>query len=709
MSKKKDLRDSVDIDGVDIDDVDIKGDGDKFAAIEDVLAELDFLYYDADVLDREDLVSLCKKQRNEIEKLKKHYSMALEQLDISRRQCVDYKTMYESVSSSTVWKLTKPVRLLLDVIKWPFKQHLIRKCVKFVRHVRKYGWRSALSRVSQRLSERSHSKNITHTITAGERNRQLKVRFPRDIKFSILVPLYNTPLNFLEEMIDSVQKQTYFNWELCLADGSDDAHAEVGRTCIRLAKHDDRIKYKKLDENRGISLNTNACIEMATGDYIALFDHDDILHPSALFEMMGAICDEGADYVYTDEVTFESPDITKIISVHYKPDFAPDNLRANNYICHFSAFSREVLEKSGRFRSEFDGSQDHDLILRLTSNASKIVHIPKVLYFWRSHPLSVAMDINSKTYAIEAGKGAVRSFIESSGMKASVESTKVFPAMYRISYEITDQPKVSIILADCRSEKQLARCLQSIRTRTTYPDYEIIYAHGASQGKLSQTLDEMVVKGMLDLVIRRDTDDVAALFNAAAKESSGDYFLFLEGGIEIVSNGWIEELLMYAAREDVAIAAGTLYYPDNTVRHAGYVVGNGKNGVAARIFHRIHNTSVGYMGRLWYAQNLSAVSSEMMLIKKALFDELSGFETEYRTFYYDVDLCLRARQMGKLIVWTPYAAAYALISPRAKHGRDVKAAAADVRRMEKHWDAVLSAPDPYYNKNFSAENADFSV
>ena len=709
MSKQKNLRNSEEFSDVDV-EVDVNDDDSRFASLDDILSEFDFVYGNVEDLDRDELVSLYKKQQNEIEKLKKHYSIALEQLDIARRQCADYQAQYNSVASSTLWKLTKPLRLLLDLIKWPFRKRILHKTVKFFKYARKHGLKAAIRRVRQRVAERSQTNNITHTITAAEKKHQTSFKFNKDVKFSILVPLYNTPLNFLEEMIGSVQEQTYANWELCLADGSDEAHAEVGRTCIRLAKHDYRIKYKKLEENKGISINTNACIEMATGDYIALFDHDDILHPSALYEMMHAICNEGADYVYTDEVTFESPNITKMISVHYKPDFAPDNLRANNYICHFSAFSKEILEKSGMFRSEFDGSQDHDLILRLTSNAKKIVHIPKVLYFWRSHPASVAMDINSKTYAIEAGKGAVRTFIESSGMKATVESTKVFPAMYRVSYEMKQQPKVSIVLTSCRGEKQLVRSVESIRSRTTYPDYEIIYALGASQSKLSEALDGMLAGGVLTSVVKQDTDEIPKLFNAAASASSGEYLLFLEGGVDIVSNGWIEELLMYAQRDDVAIAAGTLYYPDNTIRHAGYVVGNGKNGVATRIFHKIHNTSVGYMGRLWYAQNLSAVSCEMMLIKKAIFNELSGFDTNYREFYYDIDLCLRARQLDKLIVWTPYAAAYALDAVRFKSREDVKKIAmSDLKRIDGAWGDVLQSPDPYYNKNFSKERADFST
>ena len=509
-------------------------------------------------------------------------------------------------------------------------------------------------------------------------------------------------------MIDSVSKQTYQNWELCLADGSDAEHEEVGRTCLRLAKHDDRIKYQKLTENRGISDNTNACLDMATGNYIALFDHDDILHPSALYEMMRVICDEGADYVYTDEATFESPDITKITSIHYKPDFAPDNLRANNYICHFSAFKTELLEKSGRFRHDYDGSQDHDLILRLTANAKRVVHIPKILYFWRSHPASVAMDINSKKYAIEAGKNAVRSSIDSLGMRASVESTKVFPAMYRIKYEVVDATKVSIIISGVKNDKQLERCVNKICERTSYGSYEIIVSASESDKKVVAKASELESMGKLKL-ITSDSESVAKLLNLAANAAVGEHLVFLDGGCEILSNRWLEELLMYSQRDDVGPTAGILYYPDNTVRHAGYVVGNGKNGIAARLFYRIHNTSVGYMGRLWYSQNLSAVSTEMMMVKKLLFTELCGFDEKFGEFYYDVDFCLRAREAGKLVVFTPYAAAYAQSVAKIKHRDDLNTAKQDAKRMLKRWDNVLSEPDPYYNKNFSKEYANFSL
>ena len=227
------------------------------------------------------------------------------------------------------------------------------------------------------------------------------------VKCSILVPLWNTPLNYLEEMIGSVQAQTYQNWELCLADGSDQEHNEVEERCQAYAKDDPRIVYKRLAKNEGIAGNTNQCFAMATGEYIGLFDHDDVLHPCALYEYVKVINEQGADYIYCDETTFKGDSINNMITLHFKPDFAIDNLRANNYICHFSVFSRELLEGTELFRSGFDGSQDHDMILRLTANAKKVVHVPKLLYYWRSHKNSTASDISAKPYAIAAAKGAV--------------------------------------------------------------------------------------------------------------------------------------------------------------------------------------------------------------------------------------------------------------------------------------------------------------
>ncbi|MBQ2101453.1 MAG: glycosyltransferase [Lachnospiraceae bacterium] len=303
------------------------------------------------------------------------------------------------IKGNPLWKMTGPLR---KCVHWGIRQRdRLRNCGSIKGVFRKMDQKKLEHKAMKALGTDSFP---TPEQAAAER----ATTFPRMVKISILVPLYNTPKEFLVEMIESVTGQTYPNWELCLADGSDAEHAFVGEVCKEYAaKADGRIVYKKLDKNMGISGNTNACLTLATGEYIGLFDHDDVLHPSVLFEYVKAINEQGADYLYCDEITFKSGDINKMLTLHFKPDYAPDNLRANNYICHFSVFSRELLDGTELFRTQFDGSQDHDMILRLTDNAKKIVHVPRVMYYWRSHAGSVASGIEAKPYAIAAAKGAV--------------------------------------------------------------------------------------------------------------------------------------------------------------------------------------------------------------------------------------------------------------------------------------------------------------
>ena len=342
-----------------------------------------------------------------------------EKLVDAEAKVADLTYKMDKLRNSLVWKLIYPARLA-----WSHTKNL------FIR-IRRYGSISNLKKkIESKIIERKayRSYGTLSMPTAQEIEVQKNTNFDKDITFSILVPLYNTPEQFLREMIDSVVAQTYGKWELCLADGSDSEHAYV-ETVVK-SYNDPRIKYERLSENLGISGNTNKCFEMATGDYIGLFDHDDILHPTALFEYMKVICGEDADYVYCDETTFSGRSIDHMITLHFKPDFAPDNLRANNYICHFSVFSKELVKECGTFRPEFDGSQDHDMILRLTRKARHIVHVPKILYYWRSHAGSVASDINAKSYAIDAAKNAVAAHLKECDFRDSRSRVRVLLRRY---------------------------------------------------------------------------------------------------------------------------------------------------------------------------------------------------------------------------------------------------------------------------------------
>lgn len=544
---------------------------------------------------------------------------------------------------------------------------------------------------------------------------QRKASFPRDITISILVPLYNTPEPFLKEMIDSVTAQTYGGWELCLADGSDAQHADVGEYCQARSKEEPRIKYRRLSHNGGISENTNACIDMATGEYIALFDHDDLLVPSALYEVMKAICEQGADYVYTDEATFRSPDRTKIITAHFKPDFAPDNLRANNYICHLSVFARDVLTAAGPFNKEYDGSQDHEMIMRLTEHAKRIVHVPKILYLWRSHPHSTAADIGAKTYAIDAGKRAVRDQAARQGMTAEVESSRAFPTIYRIKYDIPEKKRVSIIICTRDHLEDLRKCVDSILEKTTWPDYEIVIVDNGSKDptlfdwyeQMKKRLPGRFVVGSMD-----EPFNYPRLNNFGATLASGEYLLLLNNDTAVITTAWIEEMMMYVQRKDVAAAGAMLYYADHTIQHAGIILGLGADCIAGHVFSKEPAECVGYMGRACYAQDMTAVTAACMLTKAAVWRELHGMDEQLAVAFNDVDYCMRARKAGYLVVWTPFAELYHDESKSRgadTTGEKAQRLKAEAELFKQRWAAELQAGDPYYNPNFSLDYTDFSL
>lgn len=345
-------------------------------------------------------------------------------------------------------------------------------CCKGLKLLQQRGFRATWRKVCRKLHLRV-GQAPKRLFTQSELEQQVGKRFPINIKFSIIVPLYNTPRRFLKEMIQSILCQTYDNWELCMADGSDEEHFWVGEICRDYAAKDSRIHYRRLPSNLGISGNSNACLKMSSGDYLVLVDHDDWLHPAALHEIMEAICTYKADFIYTDENTFHRRPQDAYLP-HYKPDFSPDSLRSNNYICHLTAFSRGLLEQINEgFRSSFDGSQDYDLILRLTEKAKQIIHIPEILYYWRSHKNSTASDTMAKPYAIAAAKGALAEHLERVGLSGKILDS-VVPSTYRIKYKIIGTPLVSILISNKDHTIDLQKCINSITEKTTYSSWEII-------------------------------------------------------------------------------------------------------------------------------------------------------------------------------------------------------------------------------------------
>lgn len=620
-------------------------------------------------------------------------------------QVDDLQFKLDRIKNNPVWKASTPLRKCM---------HFVIRQVDRVKNCGSIG--GVVTKMKYKANERRAMKHYgTESFPSEEeRKRQEETVFPNMVKISILTPLWNTPENFLRDMIGSVQKQTYGNWELCLADGSDDAHAYVGEICRELAGKDERIRYRKLEKNEGIAGNTNQCLTMATGEYIGLFDHDDMLHPCVLFEYVKAINEKNADYVYCDEATFKNGDINQMITMHFKPDYAIDNLRANNYICHFSVFSRKLLDGTELFRTKFDGSQDHDMILRLTDKAEHVVHVPKLLYYWRLHAGSVASGIEAKPYAIESARGAVADHLRKHGFEHfTITSTRAFETIFKITYEIIGDPKISIIIPNKDHVEDLRRCVTSIIEKSTYDNYEIVIVENNSETKeIFSYYEELKNNPSIKIVTFKGAFNYSAVNNFGVGAATGDYVLLLNNDTQVITVNWLEELLMYAQREDVGAVGGKLYYADKTIQHAGVVIGLGAHRTAGHTHYRQKRENLGYMGRLCYAQDVSAVTGACLMVKKKLYEEAGGLDEGFAVSLNDVDFCLKLRQLGYLNVFTPFAELYHYESVSRGLDTDGEKAARyneESARFREKWKVQLEAGDPYYNPNFTLDKSDFSL
>ena len=645
----------------------------------------------------------------------------------------DYKDAYEKEHYKAVYLAGRVAELEDQVDDLTFKLDRIknnplwkasapaRKCMRFViRQKDRLKNCGSIGGLIRKLRYKAWEKKaMTHYGTDSfptpeERKAQEETVFERMVKISILVPLWNTPQDFLKEMLDSVEWQTYGNWELCLADGSDAAHAYVGQICREYAAKDPRIVYRQLEKNEGISGNTNECCKMATGEYIGLFDHDDILHPSALYEYAKVINEKNADYIYCDEATFKNGDINRMITMHFKPDYAVDTLRANNYICHFSVFSRKLLDGTELFRTKFDGSQDHDMILRLTDRAEHIVHVPRLLYYWRSHAGSTAADINAKPYAIESARGAVADHLRKHGFDHfTITSTRAFETIFKITYEILGEPKISIVIPNKDHTEDLRRCITSIAEKSTWENYEILVAENNSASReIFSYYEELKNDPRIRVLTYEGEFNYSSINNFAVKEAEGEYILLLNNDTQVITVNWMEELLMYAQRPDVGAVGGKLYYADKTIQHAGVVIGLGAHRTAGHVHYGQKRENLGYMGRLCYAQDMTAVTGACLMVKKAAYEQVGGLDESFAVSLNDVDFCLKLRKAGYLNVFTPFAELYHFES--ASRGLDDQGEKAqryneESARFREKWKAELEAGDPYFNPNFSLDKPDFSL
>ena len=547
--------------------------------------------------------------------------------------------------------------------------------------------------------------------TEEDLKAQRETHFEYEPLFSVVIPVYKTPERYLKEMLDSILDQTYGQWEVCIADGSPRGQ-DVEKVLKKYAEKDPRIHYEILGGNRGIAGNTNGALSMAAGDFVILADHDDTIPPQAFYEVAKAINKHpDCDVLYSDEDKLDM-DGKALFDPHFKPDFNPDLLTSVNYICHLFVVKKELLDRVGGFRQEFDGAQDYDFIFRCTEQAKEIVHIPQVLYHWRCHQGSTASNPESKMYAFEAGARAIMAHYERMGIAAEKVEKGVDYGIYHTTFKIKGEPLVSIIIPNKDHSRDLDVCVRSILEKSTYRNLEfIIVENNSTEPETFAYYEEMEEKHpAFHVVTWKEGFNYSAINNFGASFAKGEYLLLLNNDTELLEPDSIREMLGFCQREDVGIAGARLLYADDTIQHAGVVIGFG--GIAGHTFIGLHKAENSYFHRAMCAQDYSAVTAACMMSKKSVFEAVGGFTEELAVAFNDIDYCMKVREQGKLVVYAPYAVLHHYES-KSRGLEDTPEKVARFNRevavFARRWPEILKNGDPYYNPNLTLRKSDFSL
>lgn len=539
-------------------------------------------------------------------------------------------------------------------------------------------------------------------VSRQELFEQRKTKFSYAPKFSVVVPLYHTPAKFLKDLVRSMMYQSYANWELCLVNASpEDVH--LTSLLENWAMRDKRIRVIRLEKNLGIAQNTNAGIAASTGEFIAFLDHDDFLEPDALFCYADALNkDKTIDVFYSDE------DKTDEYAAHYfyphfKSDFNIDLLHANNYMCHFLAVRKSLVDTVGGLNEKFDGAQDYDFVLRLTENTKKIYHCPRILYHWRCSNQSTAANQGNKMYAIHAGKAALNAHYKRIGWNARAQEGAV-DGWYQTKFTLKEEPLVSILIPNKDHTDDLDVCLNSFFERADYQNYEFIIIENNSVLPETFAYYEKIEKehDNVKVVYWEAGFNYSAINNFGFKFAKGDYIMLLNNDVELITPDIFQSMLGFCMRPEVGIVGAKLLYNDHTVQHAGVLVGAG--GLADHVFKGIHEDDPGYMGRAIFSQDVSAVTAACLLVKRSVYEEVGGLEDEFQVAFNDVDFCLKVRKAGYLIV---YDADVKLFHYESKSRGMEDTTERFIRfgnemmLLNSKWDILSTFVDPYYNPNFS--------
>ncbi|SCH26398.1 Chondroitin polymerase [uncultured Dorea sp.] len=589
------------------------------------------------------------------------------------------------------------------LIIWKCIKHINKKTLKeLIVYVKRKGPRGVKLYIYEKVKGNGKPYDIwfsEHKISNKELEQQRNIKFLWRPKISIVVPVYKTPLKYLSEMIESVKAQSYANWELCIAEASE-KNDEIVRTLEEYVKNDKRIKFTVLAKNEGIAGNTNHALELATGDYVGFLDHDDYLAPNSLYEIVKELQEERYDVLYTDEDMVNG---NKHCTPIFKPDFSIDLLRSHNYITHFFVVKKKIEEKTGGLNKEYDGAQDYDFVFRCIEQAKSIKHISKVLYHWRIHENSVAGNPESKLYAYEAGKKAIQAHLDRMNVKASVESMGLW-GMYHVVYDTPGNPLISIIIPNKDHKDDLNKCIESIIKKSTYSNFEIIIVENNSMESETFLYYQQITQtyNCVKVIEWKKEFNYAAINNFGVKHSKGEYLLFLNNDTELLAPNALKEMLGICMRNEVGAVGAKLLYGDDTVQHAGVVIGFGN--YAGHVNTNIKRNDCGYMNRALINCNYSAVTGACLMTKKELFKQVDGFDEQFKVACNDVDYCLKLRELKKLIVYNAFSEWYHYES-KSRGYEDTKEKQArfmdERKRFQKKWNLVLEKGDPYYNKNFS--------
>ena len=587
---------------------------------------------------------------------------------------------------------------------------------KAKRYLRTYGFEALLKKTANKIMKRKSRPIVydewirRHLPDAHQLEQQRKTKLKLEPKFSIVVPLYKTPEKYLKQMIDSVRGQTYSNWELVLSDGSG-ANSPLKHLLEEYILADKRIHVCTHEDPLNISLNTNSALENTVGDYIVFLDHDDTLAPNALFETASLLSRKpGTDMIYSDEDKM-TMDGYRFFQPHFKPDFNLDLLCTVNYICHMLVIKKELIEKVGVLDAKYDGAQDYDFILRCIEATDRIEHIPKILYHWRSHEDSTAENPESKEYAFDAGARAVQAHYARQQIPAKVEKGE-YLGLYRTKFLWKKQPLISIIIPNKDHIEDLKRCMGSIDEKSIYPNYEyVIVENNSTESETFEYYKKLESdRDNVQVIYYRGDFNFSSINNYGVKFAKGEYYLLLNNDTEIINPDCLEELLGYCMRSDVGVVGARLYYGDDTIQHAGVVIGFG--GIAGHCFVQQPRENSGYFHRIICAQDYSAVTAACMMVKKSVFEQVNGLTPELAVAFNDIDFCLKVGKAGYRVVYNPYAELYHYES-KSRGLEDTPEKKArfnqEIAIFDQRWQEILRDGDPYYNPNLSLETQDFSL